>query len=424
MTTTPISPPTPTIGPEPPLAGLATLLAEEPSLRAVIGRAPVVAVPEAGRPLFVATLARTSTRRPILVTVPTGAEAERVAHDLGAFLPPDEIEHYPAWETLPFERVSPSLETMGRRLRVLWRLRTGQPPAVLVAPVRALLQRLGPHVEDIDPVVVRAGEPVDRDALVERLVAMGYRREYQVEARGEVAVRGSIVDVYPVTDDHPVRIDLWGDDVDRLTAFAVADQRSTRDVPQVAVFPARELLPTHEVRERARALLQSEPWGSESWERLAEGQTFDGMESWLPWLTEDEHLLPDLLPSEGLVLVCEPRRMRDRAQELLDEEAALADTLATTWGATTRGRASDAWPRLSLPFDRVLAHSAAGRDPGAVGSRRSRHTAPRGDCLRPGRRRHDGAGRSPATARGRRLTGRARGRRRRVGGPPRAGARR
>jgi transcription-repair coupling factor (superfamily II helicase) len=360
MTTTQTSPPTPTTPHVPPLAGLATLLAEEPALRAVIGRAPVVAVPEAGRPLFVATLARSSTRRPILVAVPTGAEAERIAHDLGAFLPQDDIEHYPAWETLPFERVSPSLETMGRRLRVLWRLRTGRPPAVLVAPVRALLQRLGPHVEDIDPVVVRAGEPIDRDALVERLVAMGYRREYQVEARGEVAVRGSIVDVYPVTDDHPVRIDLWGDDVDRLTAFAVADQRSTRDVASVAVFPARELLSTPEVRERARALVRAEPWGAESWERLAEGQSFDGMESWLPWLTEDEHLLPDLLPSDGLVLVCEPRRMRDRAQELLDEEAALADSLATTWGATTRGRAGDAWPRLSLPFDRVLAHSTAG----------------------------------------------------------------
>jgi transcription-repair coupling factor (superfamily II helicase) len=342
---------------DPPLAGITKLLAEEPAVRAVIARAPVVAVPDAARAVFSAAVARLTTRRPILVAVPTGAEAERLAHDLACFLAPGEVETFPAWETLPFERVSPSLETMGRRLRVLWRLRTGAPPLVLVAPVRALVQRLGPHVEEVEPIVVHAGDVVDRDALVESLVAAGYRREYQVEARGEVAVRGSIVDVYPVNDDHPVRIDLWGDEVDRLSAFAVADQRSTQELAEVQVFPARELLPTPEVRERAAALVTSEPWGAESWERLADGHSFDGMESWLPWLTAEEHLLPDLLADDALVLLCEPRRMRDRAQELLDEEAALAATLATTWGANASGRD---FPRLSLPFDRLLMHTSAG----------------------------------------------------------------
>src|SRR5207245_2079477 len=143
---------------------------------------------------------------------------------------------------------SPSLETMSRRARVLWRLRAGGPPAVVVAPVRALVQRLGPHVEEVEPVVVRRGDQIDRDALVNGLVAFGYRREYQVEARGEVAVRGSIVDVYPATDDHPVRIDLWGDEVDRLSRFSVADQRSTDEIDEAWLFPARELLPSDEVR--------------------------------------------------------------------------------------------------------------------------------------------------------------------------------
>jgi len=339
----------------PPLAGVAELLAEEPAVRAVVAHAPVVAVPDAARAVFTAAVARITTRSPVVVAVPTGGEAERLAHDLAAFLPPEAVETFPAWETLPFERVSPSLETMGRRQRVLWRLRSGTPPLVLVAPVRALVQRLGPHVDEVEPVVVRPGDRIDRDGLVESLVATGYRREYQVESRGEVAVRGSIVDVYPVNDDHPVRIDLWGDEVDRLSAFAVADQRSTHDVAEAFVFPARELLATPEVRERAAALVQTEPWGAESWERLADGHTFDGMESWLPWLTADEHLLPDLLPDDALVLLCEPRRMRDRAQEMLDEEAALAATLATTWGAQGRD-----FPRLSLPFDRLLAHTRAG----------------------------------------------------------------
>jgi transcription-repair coupling factor (superfamily II helicase) len=342
----------------PALAALPPLLAEEPALRAVMAREPVVAVPDAARGLFVAALAGASTRRPLLVAVPTGAEAERLARDLGQFVGAELVELFPAWETLPFERVSPSLETMGRRLRVLWRLRAGGDhlPAIVVAPVRALVQRLGPHVEDVEPVVVRPGERLDRDDLVARLVAGGYRREYQVEARGELAVRGSIVDVYPSTDDHPVRIDLWGDEVDRLSGFSVADQRSTHDVDEAWVFPTRELLPTEEVRERAAGLLRSEPWGREQWERLAEGQVFDGMESWLPWLSPREHLLPDLLPDTALALLVEPKRMRDRAQELLDEEASLGATLAGTWGARVDGT----MPRLSLAFDRLLAHTSAG----------------------------------------------------------------
>ena len=342
----------------PPLAGLPSLLAEEPVLRAVMAREPIVAVPDAARAVFVAALAGATTRRPLLIAVPTGAEAERLARDLGQFVGPEHVELFPAWETLPFERVSPSLETMGRRLRVLWRLRTGGAhlPTVVVAPVRALVQRLGPHVEDVEPVVVRPGDRLDRDELVARLVAAGYRREYQVEARGELAVRGSIVDVYPSTDDHPVRIDLWGDEVDRLSGFAVADQRSTHAVDDVWVFPTRELLPTEEVRERAAGLLRAQPWGREQWERIAEGQVFDGMESWLPWLSEREHLLPDLLPATALVLLVEPKRMRDRAQELLDEEASLAATLAGTWGAPI----DDTMPRLSLAFDRLLAHTSAG----------------------------------------------------------------
>ncbi|MGH9039957.1 MAG: transcription-repair coupling factor, partial [Acidimicrobiia bacterium] len=306
------------------LRDLPSLLREDPVLADLAGgSARVVAIPEATRAFVLAGVARLTERRPLVVGVPTSAEAERLASDLRQYLDPpggpgvspgrEAVELFPAWETLPFERVSPQTETMGRRLRVMWRLRQAENlPEVVVAPVRALAQRLGPHVEDVDPVVVRPGAVVDRDELVARLVGAGYRREYQVEARGEIAVRGSIVDVYPSTADHPVRIDLWGDEVDRLQAFSIADQRATADVDAVEIFPCRELLPTPAVRERAARLVAAEPWGREQWERLSEGLLFDGMESWLPWLTDEEHLLPDLLPETGLVLLVEPGRMRDR----------------------------------------------------------------------------------------------------------------
>ncbi len=343
------------------LAPLLPLLRSDDTFTGLRGlRAGVVAVPEPARAFAVAGVAEAAGRSPILVAVPTNAEADRLAHDLVAFMGPEQVEVCPAWETLPFERVSPSVQTMGRRLRAMWRLHHGRQgrserlPKVLVAPVRSLLQRLGPHVEDAAPVVVRKGEQVDAEALVAQLVGMGYRREYQVEHRGELAVRGSIVDVFGSTADAPVRIDLWGDEVDRLSEFSVGDQRSTDDLAEIELFGCRELLPTAEVRERAGRLVGEAPWGRQQWERLREGLVFDGMESWLPWLTSEEHLLVDLLPPNALVLLVEPRRMRDRAAELLEEEAALAGTLAQTWGA-----GGEEFPRLHLPFDRLLAHTDA-----------------------------------------------------------------
>ena len=342
------------------LRDLPPLLREEPGFASVLGRSSaVLAVPEPARALVVAGLATLSSRRPIVVAVPTTGDADRLANDLRTYLGPDEVDTFPAWETLPFERVSPSVETMGRRLRTMWRLRDPErAPRVLVAPVRALVQRLGPHVEDVEPVVVRRGEQLDRDDLVGRLVGAGYRREEVVEHRGELAVRGSIVDVFPSTADRPVRIDLWGDEVDRLTEFSVADQRATDRLPSVEIFGCRELLPTDEVRARAARLVALEPWGREQWERLTEGQTFDGMESWLPWLVPGEHLLVDLVDQRALVLLVEPRRMRDRAADLLAEEADLAASLAKTWGAAAAD-GNEAFPRLHLPFDRLLAHTDA-----------------------------------------------------------------
>ncbi|HSL57577.1 MAG TPA: transcription-repair coupling factor [Acidimicrobiales bacterium] len=345
------------------LSPLLPLLRDDPGLLQVLGRSSaVLAVPDPARAYVVAGLARLTSRQPLVVAVPTTSDAERLVADLATFLGDDAVDLFPAWETLPFERVSPSVETMGRRLRVLWHLRDPErAPRVIVGPARALVQRLGPHVDEVEPVVVGVGDQIDPLQLVEQLVLAGYRREYQVEARGEVAVRGSIVDVFPSTADAPIRIDLWGDEVDRLTEFSVADQRSTIDIAEVEIFPARELLPTDDVRERAARLVGAEPWGREQWERLAEGLTFDGMESWLPWLVDDERVLLDLVGADAQILLVEPRRMRDRAADILAEERDLAATLARTWGAAAADAvdAEDAFPRLHLPFDRLLAHTQA-----------------------------------------------------------------
>ena len=303
---------------------------------------------------MLAAVVNIGERRPVIVATPTGVEAERIDRDLATLLGRDEVELFPAWETLPFERVSPAIETMGRRHRALWSLADGNGASVFVAPVRALAQRLAPGSGSA-PVVIGAGDVIDLDETVALLVAMGYRRDVQVEHRGDVAVRGSILDVYPATADSPVRIDLWGDEVDRLTEFSVSDQRSTTSMSEVEIFPCRELMPAEAISERAEALLASDPWGREHWERLSEGLLFDGMESWLPWLAEDEEVLFDRLHADALVVVVDPTRVRDRANDILAEEADLASSLSRTWGID----GDRVFPQLHVPFERLMARTEA-----------------------------------------------------------------
>ncbi len=359
---------------------LAQRLARSDEFAPIIGRtSDVVAVAEPARAVTVAALALGTERRPVLVAAPTTAEADRLADDLELYLGQDEVARFPAWETLPFERISPSVEVMGRRVETLWRLQhPHRRPAVVVAPLRALLQQLSHPALDVEPIVIGAEDQVDTEELTRKLVGFGYRREAQVEHRGEFAVRGSIVDVFPSTADVPYRIDLWGDEVDRLCEFTISDQRSTHDRSEIQIFPCREVLVTDELKDRAEELMASDPWGREQWQRLADGETFDGMESWLPWLseaygTDGPRMITDLLDNDALVALLEPSIMRNRGTDLLAEEADLALSLARTWGAvgadttdtangtmeTDGGRTNTVFPTLHQPFDRLLARTSA-----------------------------------------------------------------
>ena len=364
------------------LRSLPALLRNEPALTRVVG-APTatLAVATPAQAFVLAGLIRLGSRRPVLIVTPTGSAADQLAHDLGALTElgdadnPDDpggVDVFPAWETLPFERVSPDVSTMGKRLRLLWQLGGGSAdrgPRVVVAPIKAVLQRLGPWKTAARPVVVSHGDRIAVDGLVTQLVGMGYRRESLVEHRGELAVRGGIVDVFPSTADDPIRIDLWGDEVDRLTRFDVADQRSIDDLDSVELFGCRELVADDAMRRRAAGLVASAPWGRHQWDRIADGELFDGMESWLPWLTDADELITDLLGDDAVVVVVEPRRVRDRAGELLDEESALADALASTWGlkpddgddddTRTPDPPATTTPRLHIPYDRLLTSTSA-----------------------------------------------------------------
>jgi transcription-repair coupling factor (superfamily II helicase) len=343
-----------------PLGALPGLLRSDPVLAELLGTpAPVVAAAESVRPYLLAAVAEFSSRRIVVVTATT-AEAERLARDLRAYVGDEGVAVFPAWETLPFERVSPSSEVMGRRLAVLGHLFSdGAGPQLLVAPIKALLQRLATNASRNEPVEIHVGDLIDLNEVATRLVAFGYRREYQVEHRGEFSIRGGILDVFPATLETGIRIDCFGDEVDRMTEFDIVDQRSIRELSEATIYACREFIPGPEERARAGVLAGTVRFAEEQFGRIAEGELFDGVESFLPWLEEHEMLLPDLLSEEDRIVLVDPRRMRDRAVELIDEEAALANSLAVTWGVTAED-GSHGFPRLHLDFDRLLTKCRAG----------------------------------------------------------------
>ncbi|MFC4466988.1 transcription-repair coupling factor [Streptomyces xiangluensis] len=297
--------------------------------------------PPAARPFTIAALAR-ETRRTVLAVTATGREAEDLAAALRSLLPPDTVVEYPSWETLPHERLSPRSDTVGRRLAVLRRLahprpddpETG-PVSVIVSPVRSVLQPQVKGLGDLEPVALRPGESADLGDVVEALAAAAYSRVELVEKRGEFAVRGGILDVFPPTEEHPLRVEFWGDDVEEIRYFKVADQRSL-EVAEHGLWapPCRELLLTDEVRQRAAALAEAHPELGELLGKIAEGIAVEGMESLAPVLVDDMELLLDVLPQGSMAVVCDPERVRTRASDLV---ATSQEFLQASWAATAGG---------------------------------------------------------------------------------------
>ena len=327
------------------LAGLADAVLTEPVLATAMAQAGSLehtrldlTGPPALRPFVIAGLARTG--RTVLVVTANVREAEDLVLELGDLLPPESLAHFPAWETLPHERLSPRSDTVGRRLAVLRRLAhpgaeaSNGPIQVLVAPVRSLLQPQVKGLADLVPVELVVGQSVDLDDVVRTLSEAAYTRVDLVEKRGEFAVRGGIIDVFPPTEVHPLRVEFFGDEVDEIRTFAVADQRTLDKVGRLWAPPCRELLLTEEVRARAAALGESHPELRELTDKLAEGIAVEGMESLTPALVDEMELLVDLLPEQTHVLLLDPERVRSRAHDLV---ATSEEFLGASWAAAASG---------------------------------------------------------------------------------------
>ena len=210
--------------------------------------------------------------------VPGEREAEELVDDLALFT---DALHLPAWETLPFEHVSPNVATMAARAEArhalgttTWWPRCG-PPCSGSVHLRWSRSSSSPATD------------IDLDVLVRRLSDAGYHRTDRVEARGEMAVRGGIVDVYPAQGAAPVRLDFWGDTVEEIRAFSVGTQRSV-ERRRRAWSPTRpgKSGPNQGIAGPGQGTDPlTEPWAMATWDRIADGVFFAGMESWLPWLS-------------------------------------------------------------------------------------------------------------------------------------------
>jgi len=327
------------------LSGLLDVAAADPAIAqalAAIGAPELdVSAPQGFYPFLISSLSA-KAHRPVLAVTATSREAEDLVDALRALLPPESVVDYPAWETLPHERLSPRADTVGRRLAVLRRLRhprdgdpASGPVTVVVAPIRSVLQPQVPGLGDLEPVALQAAVEADFDDVVRRLSGIAYNRVDMVERRGEFAVRGGILDVFPPTEEHPVRVEFWGDTVEEVRWFKVADQRSL-EVAEHGLWapPCREILLTDEVRARARELAEAYPSLAEMLDKIADGIAVEGMESLAPALVGHMTLLLDELPAGTHTVLCDPERIRTRAADLVRTSA---EFLEASWAAAAGG---------------------------------------------------------------------------------------
>ena len=329
------------------LTGIVPALLDDPGAAAALeavragGEVDVVG-PKGVRPPLLAAAAE---QRPLVVVTATGRDADELAASLRAYLPDDradDVAVLPAWETLPHERLSPRADTVAKRLAVFRRLahpteQRGQagPVNILVMPVRALLQPVVEGLGELVPVELRTGQEADLTAVGDALVAAAYTRVDMVERRGEFAVRGGILDVFPPTEDHPLRIEFWGDEVSEIRWFAVADQRSL-EIAEHGLWapPCREILLTASVRARAADLVQQLPGATDMLDKLAAGVAVEGMESLAPVLVDRMVPVLELVREDALLVLDEPERVRRRAHDLV---ATTEEFLAAAWTGAVAG---------------------------------------------------------------------------------------
>ncbi len=273
---------------------------------------------------------------PLLYVVADEEAAEARVADLGFFLPTSppagpqhaddplvaaSVLHMPAPEPSPYVEMQPDRRTVLRRMAMLFRLSQGFAPAVLVASAAALFRRVIPRLAyDRLCDVVESGSRMDRDATIATLVRGGYGRAQVVEDPGTFAVRGAVLDFFPPVYRHPVRIELFGDDVESIRLYDASTQRTLRPLPSVFLHPVRETIRTEGADPRARLLGAADIAAHPSTktrlllEEIEEGREFFGIEALAPLFHARMAPLFEYLPADTRLVIEEPEAVIDEAR--------------------------------------------------------------------------------------------------------------
>ena len=253
----------------------------------------------------------------LIVTTSTRAATE-LADELTSLVGKDQVVNFPAWETLPHERLSPKSDTVTARFKALNRISNNQ-SKYIVCSIRALLQPI--IANDLKKSIIRIEKNLEirMSDLIEQLSRFGYQRSDLVEKRGDFAVRGGILDLFPPDQEHPIRIDFFGDEIDDISYFAIADQRSIQKISAaIEIYPCRELLIDSNVKTKAAKLGEKFPQIKELTDKLIEGITFEGMESLAAGVADDFKSLLDFLPKDHQIWFIDEPRIRSRSIDLIN----------------------------------------------------------------------------------------------------------
>ena len=279
-------------------------------------------------------LAARAAAHPLLVVTSSSRSSEDLVNELRELY--DNVLEFPAWETLPHERLSPRSDTVAKRIQTLYALQNKHSSnPIVVTPVRGAIHRIISNLGSTPLMKLEIGQEQSLDLLVRHLSSLCYTRTDLVERRGEFAVRGGIVDLFLPLSHHPIRIDFFGDEIEELSYFEVSDQRTFAPViGRVEIYPCREMLLTPEVKHRAIEVKDEYPAAAEMLEKITEGIAFEGMESLIPLLIDETETLLSRMPADTHILFIDEQRIRSRAADLL---ATNEEFLNASWSNAALG---------------------------------------------------------------------------------------
>src|SRR5690554_3416202 len=291
------------------------------------------------------------TDRNVLLLAYDNLQVERYYEDLIRLVPEEKVLLFPEKEALPHEQILDDLNEIGDRLRVLQQNLIGHENKIIITSAISILRRLMPvKLFNKLSLQILADKEYELTELSERLTLLGYERVAMVEDPAQYSIRGGILDVYTLIAENPCRVEFFGDEIDSIRLFDPVTQRSTKDLDEIIIPPAREIifLPGRmkevlpEIRDDYRKMIDKltnlgnkeeaeylEEKMKESLEKLAGLDKFPGYEQFLPYLYLQPGTLLDYFPEDTLIFYDEIekifRRLKDYSREIAETQATLLE---------------------------------------------------------------------------------------------------